>query len=54
MTKFSSLLYVNFVLPFLFALILASDRAVLYGNVGVSILVLSLKNVLKFISKLKY
>ena len=70
-TKFSKkestelLAKLHFVLPILFALTLASDRAVLYGNVMLSVLVLSTKQryssllkrvcvFLKFISKFKY
>ena len=43
MTKFRSLLQVHFVLPTLFILTVASDKAILYGNGAVSILILSIK-----------
>ena len=43
MGKLRSLLQLHFVLPILFVLTLASDRAVLYRNVALSILVLSTK-----------
>ena len=43
MGKLWSLLYLHFVLPILFVLTLSSDSAVLYGNVALSILVLSTK-----------
>ena len=43
MAKIRSLRLIHFELPNLFVLTLASDRAVLYGNVAFSILVLSTK-----------
>ena len=43
LAKLRSLLQVHFVLPILFALTLASDRAALYGNNAFSILVISTK-----------
>ena len=43
LAKLRSLWYVHFVLPVLFVFALASDWAVLYGNVAFSILVLSTK-----------
>ena len=43
MGKLRSLLQLHFVLPILFVLTLSSDSAVLYGNVALSILVLSTK-----------
>ena len=43
LAKDRSLRQVPFVFPFLFVLTLASDRAILYGNVAFSILLLSIK-----------
>ena len=43
MVKLRSLSYVHFVVGILFALSLAFDRSVLYGNVVLSIVVLSTK-----------
>ena len=42
-TRKTSFCKVNFVLPFLFVLTLVLDKAVLYGNIAFSIIVLSSK-----------